>query len=197
MRADPAPPTTLLLGAVELFGAAVGSIGPHDWDRPTPCTEWDVRQLVNHVTGEDLWAERLFAGATIAEVGDALDGDLLGARPLLAWEAAARAVGAAARTEGVLAATVQLSFGEVPGSEYAMQLFADHLVHSWDLLTAIGSAARLPADLVAACLPWMTANEDAYRQAGLIGRRPGPLPASPAGAGHEQTILLAMFGRTS
>ena len=41
-----------------------------------------MRTLVNHVAVEDLWAAELFAGRTVAEVGDRLDGDQLGAVPL-------------------------------------------------------------------------------------------------------------------
>ena len=40
---------------------------------PTPCAEWDVRQVLNHIIGENLWAAELFAGKTIAEVGDRLE----------------------------------------------------------------------------------------------------------------------------
>ena len=48
---------------------------------PPRAREWNVRELVNHVVGEDAWTVPLMRGATIAEVGDSLDGDLLGERP--------------------------------------------------------------------------------------------------------------------
>lgn len=54
------------------------------WTARTPCADWDVRQLVNHVVGEDRWTKPLVQGLTIAEVGDALDGDLLGEEPSVA-----------------------------------------------------------------------------------------------------------------
>jgi uncharacterized protein (TIGR03086 family) len=85
---------------------------------------------------------------------------------------------------------VHLSFGDVPGSKYAMELFADHLVHAWDLATGLGRSIDLDPDAVDACLRWFADREDAYRAAGAIG----PRPDVPAGA-DPQTRLLAAFGR--
>jgi len=86
---------------------------------------------------------------------------------------------------------VHLSYGDVPGREYAMQLAADHLVHAWDLARALDESTRLDPEAVAGVLAWFAGNEEAYRGAGLIG----PRPAMPAGAG-PQEALLVMFGRT-
>lgn len=62
--------------ACALFGGRLQLVGTHDWDRPTPCAEWDVRALVGHVVAEDLWTPPLLAGRTIAEIGDRFDGDV-------------------------------------------------------------------------------------------------------------------------
>ncbi len=65
----------------ELYVRAMGSaarfvsgIAEGAWHDPTPCTEWDLRVLVNHITYENLWAAELFPGKTLAEVGDRFDG---------------------------------------------------------------------------------------------------------------------------
>src|ERR687895_1707763 len=67
--------------AVGEFEDRVDSIPGDAWSRPTPCLDWDVRALVNHVVGEDRWTGPLLDGMTIAEVGDRFDGDLLGDDP--------------------------------------------------------------------------------------------------------------------
>jgi uncharacterized protein (TIGR03086 family) len=175
--------------AVGEFDARVRQIGSRQWQAATPDKDWVVRDLVNHLVGEDLWAPLLFAGSTIAEVGDRFDGDVLGPEPKAAWAAAsARAVRAA--DESAMDGIVHLSFGDVPGSEYALQLSADHLIHAWDLARAIGGDERLDAGLVDSCATWFGATEDAYRDAGLIGARP-PVPDDA----DAQTLLLARFGR--
>src|SRR5688572_9507929 len=48
-------------------------VGPEDWTRTTPCTEWNVRALVNHVVGANVRYEMLLRGAPAAEV-DAIRG---------------------------------------------------------------------------------------------------------------------------
>jgi uncharacterized protein (TIGR03086 family) len=177
-------------GAVAEFDARVRQVGDHQWLAATPDEGWAVRDLVNHVVGEDLWAPLLLAGSTIAEVGDRFEGDVLGAEPKVAWaEASAEAV-RAVEDDGALGRIVHLSFGDFPGSEYALQLFADHLIHAWDLARAIGADERLDAGLVASCAGWFEAVEDAYRAAGAIAARP-----SVPGHADAQALLLARFGR--
>jgi uncharacterized protein (TIGR03086 family) len=176
--------------AVREFEDRVDSIPGEAWSRPTPCLDWDVRALVNHVVGEDLWTVPLLAGKTIAEVGTALDGDLLGAEPRrAAHEATDAAIGAFA-APGVLNRTVHLSFGDAPAEEYAWQLFADHLIHAWDLAAATDGDDRLDPELVDACAEWFGPMEEMYRKAGAIGTRPD-LPADA----DAQARLLAAFGR--
>jgi uncharacterized protein (TIGR03086 family) len=176
--------------AQNTFGEHVHRVRADQWDAPTPCAEWDVRTLVNHVLGEIRWAVPLFAGGTIAEVGDRFDGDLLGDDPVAAWDDAAPAAIAAVDADGAMDGTVHLSFGDVPGSEYATQLFADLLIHGWDLAHATGQDDRLDPELVAACAGWFAGMADAYRGAGAVG----PRPAVPADA-DPQAALLADFGR--
>ena len=184
----PGPP---LQRAVTRFTVLVASIRDPSWGHPTPCAGWSVRQLVNHVAVEDLWAGELFAGRTIADVGARFDGDQLGAVPAARFEESAQRALAAAGAPDALTRTVHLSFGDVPGAEYARQLFADHLVHAWDLATALGVPAALDPHDVRACLDWFTPQEGAYRSAGLIGPRP-----SVADDANPLTQLLASFGRT-
>jgi uncharacterized protein (TIGR03086 family) len=176
--------------AVAEFDARVRQIGDHQWQAATPDEDWNVRDLVNHVAGEDLWARPLLAGATIAEVGDRFDGDVLGADPRAAWTLASATAVRAVEEDGAMDRIVHLSFGDFPGREYTLQLVADHLIHAWDLARAIGADERLDSGLVASCAAWFEAVEDGYRAAGAIAARP-PVP----GDADAQTVLLARFGR--
>lgn len=181
---------TLHQRATAGFGARVHAVADDQWTLPTPCAQWDVRQLVNHVVGENRWAVPLLSGSTIAEVGSRLDGDLLGDDPMKAWDASAAEVATAVSRPGAMDDIAHLSFADLPGREYAAQLFADALIHGWDLARAIGADERLDPELVDACAEWFGANEDGYRSAGVIAPRP-TVPSVSDG----QTQLLVAFGR--
>jgi uncharacterized protein (TIGR03086 family) len=151
-----------------------------------------VRDLVNHVCGEDLWTAPLVDGQTIAEVGDRFDGDVLGADPIrVALAAATDATRAVARTlPGALAngGTVHLSYGEERLEEYVLQLAADHLIHGWDLAVATGGDSRLDPSLVTEVAAWFKDREELYRSAGVVGPR-------GSSRGDAQGDLLASAGR--
>lgn len=176
--------------ASEEFVRRVRAVRAEDWHRPTPCTEWDVRALVNHVVAEELWTVPLMAGATLEEVGDRFAGDVLGDRPVATAEHAARAAEAAVVTPVLQESRVHLSYGEESATEYAWQLAADHLIHAWDLAVATDGDPRLDPDLVVPVADWFSAREELYRSAGLIAA-----PPAARTDGDPQDRLLAAFGR--
>jgi uncharacterized protein (TIGR03086 family) len=177
--------------AVGEFDARVRLIGDGQWQAATPDEDWNVRDLVNHVTGEDLWAPPLLAGSTIAEVGDRFDGDVLGADPLAAWIAASAGAVRAAGQDGAMDRIVHLSFGDFPGREYLGQMTADHVIHAWDLARGIGADDRLDPELVRFVYDFMAPQAEQWRGAGVFGPDvPVPDDADP------QTKLIAISGRT-
>jgi uncharacterized protein (TIGR03086 family) len=176
--------------AVAEFDDRVRQISGHQWQAATPDQDWCVRDLVNHLVAEDLWAPPLLAGSTITQVGDRFEGDVLGSDPRAAWTTASAEAVLAVEADGAMDRIVNLSFGDFPGGEYTLQLFADHLIHAWDLARAIGADEHLDEELVTSCAAWFEATEEAYRSAGVIAARP-PVP----GDANAQTLLLARFGR--
>jgi uncharacterized protein (TIGR03086 family) len=179
--------------SVESFAGRLdhlASLGPDGWHGPTPCPDWDVRELLSHVVYEDLWTVPMMEGVTIDEVGDRFDGDLLGEDPVTAARAACDAAITAAATGIVAGETVHLSYGDTPAEEYAYQLAADHLIHGWDLAAATGGDRTIAPDLVTALAEWFADREDLYRSAGATGPRPDVAdPEDPQGR------LLLAFGR--
>ncbi|WP_329377361.1 TIGR03086 family metal-binding protein [Streptomyces sp. NBC_01351] len=187
-------PETLLelhAQALRLFGERLRAVKDDQWGASTPCTEWDVRALVNHVTGEQLWIPPMVTdGRTVEELGDAFSGDVLGEDPHAAWDAASAAAHAAFAAPGALDRTVRLSYGPALGTAYCSELTADCVVHTWDLCRGIGADDRLPDNLVEFSIKEVMPYADSLAASGMYAE---PLEV-PAGA-NAQTRLLALLGR--
>ncbi len=172
------------------FDRRVPLIRPDQWQNSTPCAEWTVRDLVNHLTYEQLWVPDLLAGKTIAEVGDVYEGDVLGDDPAAAWEAALGAARSAWEAPGVLDRTVHLSYADVPAGEYLDQLVIDCAVHSWDLARGINSDDELPNDLATHVLGLVQEHRAELVGSGMFGT-----PLDTSACTDDQTELLAILGR--
>jgi uncharacterized protein (TIGR03086 family) len=174
--------------ASEAYVRLVRQVSASQWSASTPCSEWNVRTLVNHVAGEYLWVPELMAGKTVAEVGSRLDGDLLGEDPIEALVIAARTARAAAEGDA-LTRIVHLSFGDVPGADYLKQMAVDSVIHSWDLARSIGADETLDPELVDFSYEELRQHSEDWRAGGAFG--PAKKPADES----RQSMLLALTGR--
>jgi uncharacterized protein (TIGR03086 family) len=178
-----AGPVDLYREASDRALAVVEGVAAGQWDDPTPCTEWDVRALVDHLVGGAAYLQGALAGRAPEPVTGATAADYR-ARLAEVREGAPDPV-ALARV-----CTSPLGF-EWTAAEAFAGTFMDTLIHTWDLATATGQDATLDPGLVAACtalfLPEMP---ERGRAAGIIG------PAVPVGAdASPQDRLLAAMGR--
>jgi uncharacterized protein (TIGR03086 family) len=168
----------------------LAAVRADQWDLPTPCDDWSVRELVNHVVAGNYWAAELAAGKTIDQVGDRLDGDVLGDDPLFAYDDSARQAEAVFRAPGAMEAPCAVSYGPVPGSVYCGHRFIDVLIHGWDLAVATGQSTALDPELVAACAEVVAPQAEMLAGSGAFGTGVSvPDDADP------QTKLLAQLGR--
>lgn len=176
--------------ALDLFAARVRAVGDDSWDGDTPCSEWNVRDLVNHVAAENWWTRPLMAGDRVEDVGDEFEGDVLGEDPIAGFDASTVAARRAFEPDDALERTVHLSFGDVPGALYLMQRVTDLLVHAWDLAVATGQDPSVPDDLAT----WTWEANEPYRE--MIAAAPvfGDPVEVPDDA-DAWTRLLALVGR--
>ena len=181
---------TLHRDALDATRRYVAAIGDEQWALPTPCQGWTVRDLLNHIVAGNLWAAELARGRSIADIGTALDGDMVGDSPLAAYDASAEAAAQAFEVPGALDAPCLVSYGPVPGSVYAGHRFLDVLVHGWDLASATGQSADLDPRLVDACWDVVTPQLSLLQASGMFGTC-----TRERVEGHGQTDLLAALGR--
>lgn len=145
---------------------AVGAVRPSDLDRPTPCAEWTLADLLAHVTVQ----HRGFAAAARGHGADesvwdvGIVADAVRADPVGAYTAAAHDVLEAFAADGITQATFALpEFGPeatFPGALAIGFHLVDYAVHGWDVAASLGSPYELPDDVVAAVLPLVMAIPD-------------------------------------
>jgi uncharacterized protein (TIGR03086 family) len=157
----------LIVAGLDAFGDKVNAIAEERWLHPTPCSEWSVRDVVNHVTSEHLWAPHLLRGETIAHVGDRYDGDVLGDDPLYAWQRAS-AFSRAAWEDASPDAVVHLSFGDNPALEYGVQMLTDLVIHGWDVARGAGLDESIEPEAATIVLAYLEANAKEWHAAGIF-----------------------------
>jgi uncharacterized protein (TIGR03086 family) len=178
----------LILSAIPAFTTTVLAVPDNAWSAATPCEDWTVRDLVNHMTSEHLWAPRLLRGATIEEVGSAYDGDVLGDDPVEAWRSAAHR-SAEAWAYADLRTKVQLSAGPTTIEEYGEQMLVDLAVHRWDLQRGAAVGEGMDGAVVTHVLAQVRARGGDLT---AYGGFKAPVPTDSEYA-HDQ--LLALLGR--
>jgi uncharacterized protein (TIGR03086 family) len=120
----------------DTWTAVYSSVGDDDWDRRTPCEEWNVRELVDHTLAWQATGGALLGAPTAA--GDA-------------WETIRAAYAMHLSDQSNLEGTVA-EFAGIPKHELAAFLIGDLLIHSWDLARSIGADETLPAAAVEATM---------------------------------------------
>ena len=137
----------------------------------TPCASWRVRDVVNHIVGNNFWFEAIARDGAAPDrpdnaAPDETSGDYLGRFQT----GAAQAVSAFAAAGDK---ALRLPWAEMPASVFVVMASADQFVHGWDLAKATGQSTDLDADLASQFLGF-------YRQA-IAEEFRGPDPAAPFG----------------
>ena len=174
------------LDGTETIVAAVPAAG---WHEPTPCSEWDVHQVANHLVG----GMRIFTGElTGVPAGADHDSDWLGTDPVAAYLDAAAADSAAWVRLDALAGTITNGLGTLPAPLAAVIHLTEVLVHGVDIAVAIGRDDLVDQNLCAELLSAMEqmGGVDAYRMPGVFGTQ---VPTAADAPTHWQ--LLAYLGR--
>jgi uncharacterized protein (TIGR03086 family) len=176
--------------ALDHTRSIVHAIGADQLGETTPCDDWDVRTLLNHIVSGNYWVAPLVEGKSIDDVGDAYDGDVVGSDPASAYDESADVAAAAFNAPGAMDRPVAVSYGPVPGAVYAGHRFIDVLVHGWDLAAGTGQDTKLPVELVEACIEVIEPQQEMLAGSGAFGTTVEIGPDADA-----QTRLLAMLGR--
>ncbi|MCO5320250.1 MAG: TIGR03086 family metal-binding protein [Microthrixaceae bacterium] len=155
----------------------------------TPCSDWNVGQLIDHLIGAQYWARDGVRGQEMTETGEgSSSGDYVAAFDQIASESLA-----AFSEDGALERVVNPGFGDMPAAALMGMASTDTFTHSWDLARATGQNTDLAPELASALLEQSRRSiQDAFRSEDgrMFGlEQPAPEDATPADR------LAAFLGR--
>ena len=168
-----------------LEGVAAG-IRPDQLDRPTPCAQFTVGGVLEHMVG----GATVFAAAFRGDAPPAPTAPDLG-DPLEAFGPAMRELMAAIRSPGALERSVATPTGDSSGADFAQFVVLDGLVHGYDLASATDQAYMPDPELVALVT--------AFAEQALTGLRDGETFKDAVEAPADATPierLACLTGRT-
>jgi uncharacterized protein (TIGR03086 family) len=170
-------------------GRIVAGVRPDQLSGPTPCRDWDVRLLLNHIIGGNHMFATVARGGRVEATGDMED--YTRPDPGSRYLESAEAVLAAWAEPGAMERRVHMPFGDIPGSAAVSIHFLDLVVHGWDLARATGQDATIAPDLAAEALDISSdLLSPELREAGVFGPE---VPAAADDPLHDR--LVAFMGR--
>jgi uncharacterized protein (TIGR03086 family) len=151
---------------------------------PTPCSDWSVQDLIDHMVGSTGYLLAALEGREPAPVREATASD---------YETGRARVLAGLAAPGALERTCRSPLGFDWTIEQATAgTYMDNLIHTWDLATATGQNPTLDAELVEACIAMFLPDmPERGRANGLVG----PEVTVDANATTQDRLLAAMGRR--
>lgn len=173
-------------------GTVVDGVEPSQLGNQTPCTEWTVRDVINHVVvGATMFAECVEQGSVADErLGELMGGDNLADDYKGAFHAASDRARAAFSSEGALEKTVKLPFGEMPAGVALNIAVMDVMTHALDIAKATGQTVDDDELVETALTLGRQLITDDFRSPGMFDAEQ---PASPDASAADR--LLAFAGR--
>jgi len=183
--------TTLFSKTLEQATAVINHVDEKHFDVPTPCDDWNMKALCNHLLYELAWVSDLVEGKTIAEVGDKYDGDLIKNDLKSNWDLAAERARQAIKNIKP-GSQAHLSYGDVPIEEYLVEVSNDLAIHAWDIAQGLYCTMHIDDDIVRHLYERAELNKDSIEGSGIFGKSVNDVDEIEL-----QQKLLALMGRPS
>lgn len=141
-------PTEQLATIIPALTDLVDQLDPSQLDNPTPCSDFSVRGVLDHMMGGAAAFGPAFRGEEPPDTATASAPEANARVPATEFRRAMTGLLDAVNSPGALERTIDAPFGQVPGSVFARFVAFDGLIHGWDLATATGKTYTPPAAVV-------------------------------------------------
>ncbi|MDH3680832.1 MAG: TIGR03086 family metal-binding protein [Acidimicrobiia bacterium] len=157
--------------SIREYETRLRQVGDDQWDLPTPCTEWTVRDLANHMLLGTRMSVQLLAGGSQQDVIAGLGDDLMAdcQDPVAEFAALAAQMQDGFAAPDGLEGTVDHPMGEIPRTTFVGFRIMDNGTHAWDLARAIGADETLDANLVSRMWDDIQPMADGLGELGMFG----------------------------
>ena len=184
----------VLAQVTELFEQLCTTVHDDQWGLPSPCSDWNLDQLVDHVTGGNRFTVSILDGQSADRaLQNTVDSFDLSHRVAEAAISSSRALIESFSSPGALDRPCHHVIGEVPGRVVLRLRLHDIIIHTWDVAQTLTPPAALPTELVS----WALAD---LSDPGSLAAQHFDLDTSglQIAQGQEQSphaMLLGAFGR--
>ena len=180
--------TAMFDRTVKTTHGIVAGISRDQLEAATPCPEWTVRDLLNHMIGS-------YEAVASGGAGEPLDPsgiDYTAEDYVAAFESATSKAGAAFSAPGALEKPFAMPWGETQGEALLGLVVTETVVHGWDLAQA--TSQEIPVDDVAEWIYQMSTGMMEPQGNFPRGTNFGP-PVDVPDDAPVQDKMLAYFGR--
>jgi uncharacterized protein (TIGR03086 family) len=177
-------PVALFERATTHAASVMSGVSPDRLNDVTPCSHWNVQQLIDHMVGGTDYLRAALADQQPQPRTD---------RTVEDYRWGLEQLRSGLRASGGLERMCMSPLGfEWAVGDAVAGTFMDALVHTWDLATATGQDATLDPDLVDACIAMFLPDmPERGRASGLVG----PAVHVPEDASPQDRLLAAMGRR--
>ena len=172
----------LIVSSITAVTVAVEATPDSAWDEPTPCREWTVSAVVQHLIDEAVEQVRAVTGRAVETVGPD-HADLP-----LSWREAAAAA-AEAWSHADLDRQLETTSGPISCGEYAEWVLLELVVHRWDVQRGAGTGIEVDGAALSHVLDWAEAHKVELERSGSFD------PPVRVESEYAVDRLMALLGR--
>lgn len=178
----------LMRTAAEAANDVVQGVRQDQLELPTPCAEWDVRTLINHLMTTSGHMSELVARKQPVDMPALMATDFMTGDWAKDYAVQVDKAAAAWALPGATEGTFAMHGPPYPAEALAGMFLSELVTHGWDLARATSQTLNIPEELAAKALELNKGMAPEGRTQGLFGE---PVPVGEAASTLDKAVAIA------